>query len=554
MAQSSPFMTFSNSTLWLKVLVTAATLVLLYLRYRADRADRAGKTSAVVARTYSLRTKVAIGLAIVFSFGVFHNLGTFRGGSFVHYAEMFHYYVGPKYFKELGYYELYNAVIVADTEQGNEFARLPFYTDLKTYKNLRRDVAVRDAERVKSLFSEQRWEAFKADVAFFKGKIDKPNSPDMIFLLMDHGYNGSPVSTFLLGTLSNLVPLTHVLWLALIDVVLVLLMIALVFRSFGFELGAVFSVYFFVSILSGQEFLSGSLLRYDWLLYIVIAVCLLDSGRYAWAAFFLTLSAMLRIFPAVLFYGIAVTMFQKLRATRRFDRQSVRFTVSAGATALLLFVLPSLTLGSVAQPWKDFYGKISLHESGVYVNPLGFAGVAMFEPSHLSIEKFAAAFQSPDPDIVHHWQDVKEYELRNKRPLIVFASLVVLACLTVVIWRRQESESSSVLWPLFLIYTTSYMSAYYYTFLCLLILLFFRRANSLSSFVPVCLLLVLNLCALVTDSFKPSPIVFYTLLNIYLFICFCSILGYELYADVFKRRIAPATIGQPKRNTRSRHK
>lgn len=541
MDSSTPFQTFSYSTLWLKLLISAATLVVLYLRYRA------GKTGEA-ARAHSVQTKIAVGVTLVFSFCVFHNMGTFRGGSFVHFGEMFHYYVGPKYFQELGYYDLYNAVIVADTEQGNELAALPFYTDLKTYKNIKRDVALRDAERIKGLFSEQRWDAFKADIAFFKSKIDKPNSPDMVFLLMDHGYNASPVSTFLLGTLANLVPLTHVIWLALIDVGLVLLMIALVFRSFGFEVGALFAAYFFSSILSGQEFLSGSLLRYDWLLYIVVAVCLLDRGRYARAAFFLTLAAMLRIFPAVLFFGIGVSMFQKLRATRKIDKQTARFTVTAAATALLLFLLPSVSLGSVTRPWKDFYAKISLHESGVYVNHLGFAGIALFEPSHLSLEKFATAYQSRDQDIVRHWQDVKEYELRNKKPLMIFAVLAVLACVTAVIWKRRESESYSVLWSLFLIYPASYISAYYYTFLCLFILLFFRRPNSLSSFLPVSLLLVLNLCALLTDSFKPSPIVFFTLLNIYLFVCFASILGFELYGSVI------ATTAQPKRQARARRR
>ena len=544
MDPSAPFMTFSQSTLWLKFLITAITLLLLYLRVRAG--------GGAAARVYSLRTKVAIGLAVAFSFAVFHNLGTFRAGSFVHYGEMFHYYVGPKYFKELGYYDLYNAVIVADAEQDSSFAPLPFYTDLKSYKNLKREAAVRDAARIKSLFSEPRWNAFKDDIAFFKSKINKPGSPDMIFLLMDHGYNGSPVSTFLLGVLTNLVPLTHVLWLALIDVALVLLMIAIVFHTFGFEMGALFSAYFFSSILSGQEFLSGSLLRYDWLLYIVAAVCLLERGRHATAAFFLTLSAMLRLFPALLFYGIAVTMFQKLRVTRKLDRQSLRFTVTAGATALLLFLLPSVTLGSVTRPWKDFYGKISLHESGVYVNHLGFTGVALFEPSQLSLESFAARFQTRNPDIVRHWQDVKEHELRNKKPLMMFAALSVLACVTALIWRRRENESSSVLWPLFLIYTASYLSGYYYTFLCLFILLFFRRPNTMSAFVPVSLLLVLNLSALLTDSFKPSPIVFYTLLNVYLFVCLAAILAFELYTNVWKTRRAPDATEQPKPRPRPR--
>jgi len=547
-------MNFSTISLWLKLLITAATLVLLYRRYRASAREQPAKTPGVSGATYSLRTKLVIGLVVGLSFGLFHNLGAFRGGSFVHYGEMFHYYVGSKYFKELGYHELYNAVIVADAEQGNELAPLPFYTDLRSYQNIRREVALRDAEKIKGLFSEPRWQAFKVDIAFFKAKLNKPNSPDMVFLLMDHGYNASPVSTVLLGALTNLVPLTQVRWLAAIDVGLMLLMVGLVFRSFGFELGALFSVFFFVSILSGQEYLSGSLLRYDWLLYIVVAVCLLDGGRHAWAAFFLTLSGMLRIFPFLLFYGIAVTIFKRLKATRRLDRSSARFTVSAAATALLLFLLPAVSLGGVAQPWKDFYEKISLHESGVYVNHLGFAGMVLFEPSQLSIERFAAAFQSADPDIVRHWQDVKEYELHNRRPFIVFASLIVMACLTALIWRRQESESNSVLWPLFLVYMTSYISAYYYTFLCLFILLFFRRPSPRSAFVPLSLLLGFNLCALATYLAEPSPVVFFTLLNIYLFVCVFSILGYELYSLVSPKRIVPAAPPQRRPHARARRK
>jgi hypothetical protein len=61
--------------------------------------------------------------------------------------------------------------------------------------------------------------------------------------------------------------------------------------------------------------------------------------------------------------------------------------------------------------------------------------------------------------------------------------------------------------------------------------LFFKRANSLDSFVPLCLLLVLNIAALVTDASSPSPIAFYTLVNIYLFLCLTAILGFELYRN-----------------------
>src|SRR5262249_37399753 len=82
------------------------------------------------------------------------------------------------------------------------------------------------------------------------------------------------------------------------------------------------------------------------------------------------------------------------------------------------------------------------------------------------------------------------------------------------------------------VYAASYPAHYYYTFLCLFILLFFKRPNSLDAFVPLCLLLSVNIAALVSDYCGASPIVFYTLVNIYLFIFFCSILGFELYTNV----------------------
>jgi hypothetical protein len=174
----------------------------------------------------------------------------------------------------------------------------------------------------------------------------------------------------------------------------------------------------------------------------------------------------------------------------------------------------------------------------VYVNHLGLRGIALFEPSHLSLEKFVDAYKSDyTNDIVRHWQDVKEREYEEKRPLITFASLLVLACLTVII-RKRDSETESIVWPLILVYAMSYPSHYYYAFLCLFILLFFKRPNSLDALVPLGLLLALNVAILVSDYCGPSPIVFYTLVNIYLFICFASIVAFELY--VLGKR---ATVG-----------
>lgn len=534
MTQSSPLLTFSDTILWLKVILTAATLVLLYFHYKK------GKTSGVSSKAYPFRTKVIIVLAVLFSFAVFHNFGApHPGGTYVHYGDVFHSYLGAKYFKELGYYELYNAVIAADTEQDNALAGLPFYTDLKTYQNTPRETALKNIDRVRNLFSKTRWNEFKHDVSFFKKATGMPRSVGLLVLVMDHGYNASPVSTVILSILTNVVPVTQVRLLAVLDVFLVVTMILLVFRTFGFEMGALFSIYYFVNILNNHGNISGCLLRIDWLFYIVVAVCLLEKGRYASSSFFLTLSAMVKVFPAVLFLGIGVAIFRKVKTTRTVDRKYIRFILTAGVTGLALFLLPAVYFGSVLQPWKGFSQNMALHNSGVYVNHLGLRGMVLFEPSHLSLKRFIETnTNNYTNDIVRHWQDVKEKEFKQKRPVIVFCSLFVLVCLTAIIWKRKESESEIeiVLWPLLLIYTMSYPSHYYYIFLCLFILLFFRRTKSLSAFVSLCILLIFNISALVTDYFGPSPIVFYTLINIYLFICLSAILGFELYTNVFRIR------------------
>jgi hypothetical protein len=524
-----PLLSSSSTVLWLKVALSALTMLLLYLRYR-----RSGHPAQAEATPHSLRAKVSVGFAVLFAFAVFHGFGESRSGTFVHRGEMFHYYLGSKYFAELGHFELYNAVIVADEEQGGALAGLPFYTDLRTYQNAPREAALARSQTIRSLFTADRWRSFKNDVAYFEELTEFPRKPALYFLLMDHGYNGSPVSTLVLGTLTNLVPVRQLALLATLDVLLVGVMIALVFRTYGLQLGGLFAVYFFANALNDHDYISGGLLRYDWLLCIVAAVCLLEKRRYGASAFFLTLATMTRVFPVVLFYGLGVAALREYRVTRAVNAGCARFALSAGATALALFLLPAAALGSVFEPWQEFAAKSALHDDGVYVNHLGLRGMLLFEPSHLSLDAFVEAYKdAPTSDIVRHWQDVKEREFQEKKPVLWLCALLALAGLAAVIWRRKERAAQALVWPLMLVYVTSYPSHYYYAFLCVFVLLFFGRANTLSALVPLCLLWGLNVATLITDSFGPSPIVFYTLVNIYLFVCLVSLCAFELYTIAF---------------------
>ena len=82
----------------------------------------------------------AAGLALV----TFYNFGFvrhYRGEGFVNYHEHFHYYLGGKYFPELGYDGLYAASIAAERETQSQ-------TDLpRTVRDLRTNRVVPTASR-----------------------------------------------------------------------------------------------------------------------------------------------------------------------------------------------------------------------------------------------------------------------------------------------------------------------------------------------------------------------------------------------------------------------
>jgi hypothetical protein len=118
------------------------------------------------------------------------NLFHFHFGQALHFSELYHYYLGAKYFPELQYTGLYECTAIADLENGHEAEVLG-----RRIRNLRTNIVegtsdIRsDPSRCKSAFSAARWESFKKDVDWFHSKM----SPDYWSRIQrDHGYNGTP--------------------------------------------------------------------------------------------------------------------------------------------------------------------------------------------------------------------------------------------------------------------------------------------------------------------------------------------------------------------------
>ncbi|HUH01861.1 MAG TPA: hypothetical protein VML75_07680, partial [Kofleriaceae bacterium] len=81
-----------------------------------------------------------------------------------HY-DVTYYYLNSKYFAELGYFELYPAMLIADAEGERQLRKVDEYRDLHTYDVVPRARATEQAARIRARFSPARWTAFRADVA-----------------------------------------------------------------------------------------------------------------------------------------------------------------------------------------------------------------------------------------------------------------------------------------------------------------------------------------------------------------------------------------------------
>ena len=110
------------------------------------------------------RLLVAIGFS---AFLGYFNFGHLHFHNFVHVWDTYHYYMGAKYFPELGYERLYDCAMVADSESGRrEEVLRRTITDLRTNIIVKtNDLLAHPEERCKSAFTAARWDQFKRDVS-----------------------------------------------------------------------------------------------------------------------------------------------------------------------------------------------------------------------------------------------------------------------------------------------------------------------------------------------------------------------------------------------------
>ena len=349
-----------------RLAMTVVAIVLAYRLSAGDRDERAGLPRRDRWSKYVLSNLVL--LSIVFYLGLMMYPMPWV---VVHDHDIFHYYMGAKYSPEVGYTNLYQCTVVAESEN---LGRDPHYSvrRMDNYRPIRSHQVLRQADEHRARFTPERWEEFKGDVAVFRERLG--GGDRWIRVLGDNGYNATPVWNLIARPITNAISVQWLLGMSLLasfDTALLLLAFVSVGRTFDRRTALLAVVFLGTLVTMADGTIRGAFLRLDWLVMLVLATCALKRNRYKTAGALLAYAGMVRIFPLVFLFGLGAKAAWEFLTTRRVNRRHVEFFLVFALVAAALFTL-SITVTGSFEDWETFWEKIRFHDAHMSPLRVGF--------------------------------------------------------------------------------------------------------------------------------------------------------------------------------------
>lgn len=363
---------------WALARVLAVVAILAVAGFVALERPLLSRRLSAAVRRLGRRVLVGVlGVSAVLAVATYVDFGVFRYGTYLNEWDFYHYYLGTKYAHELGYTNLYGATLAADREGGLRYHNpRNEMRDLGTAQLRNVGEVAAESARYRGRFSDPRWREFVADITWFKMQLP-PHRWSLV--LADHGYNGTPAWSFVVGGLvtrhlSVRDPVGRWLMLAL-DPLLLLAATAAVAWAFGLRTAFIMVIFIGTHYLLSWGHLKGALLRTDFAMASVLAVCLVKQRYYKIAGVLLGWAILSRIFPAFLLVGPTVLFLRRLARSRSIDRQLLGLLGACAATVTLV-VLGSCAYFGTTAIWHEWSLKIATHYSGGSDWELGYRTIA----------------------------------------------------------------------------------------------------------------------------------------------------------------------------------
>ncbi|MCA2980797.1 MAG: DUF2029 domain-containing protein [Myxococcaceae bacterium] len=379
--------------------------------------------------------------------------------AWVHQHEQFHFYLGAKYQREVGWFDLYVATIMADRETVNVMAALTKTRDNHTFEEVPVERALEQAPRIRARFSDERWAAFKADWVTMARSWPWMNWTGV---MNDHGNSNSPAWSIIAAPIARLVPLSipNQSMLGCIDLWLMLALFLVMYETFGVRLASV-ALFMWACVPVVFGYLAGSFLRWDWLFALGLAACALHRERWGTAGALFGFSVATKLFP--LFFGVALLVrvaFEWAR-TRTLEARWIAFGRNAALSVMACVAVSSALFGPSA--WAE------------YVERIQVAQVEKFYSNQHSLTTVFLQFVGPGesplasglfPPVIK--QSLPEVDIKDHSLGFLLARLALTALIAVLL-RRASSLEAFTLGPL-LVFTWLTVNMYYWNMLSLLAL------------------------------------------------------------------------------------
>ena len=505
-----------HHVIYILLLTTGAFLILNKVIFRFSDKSLMGVVSAFLLLIITL-----FSIWGYTRFGNFHEYGQY-GKHTYHYSEIYQYSMGAKYFKELGYFKLYDFTYVALRELRKEGTRIPQIDNIRSLKNV--DTAS-PAEKVYqtqkyeylSNFSQTRWNEFKNDLKTFLdfGWEDQWWKG----MLFDLGFNPPPTwITFGAGWVANLFPFSQTTMeiFPLIDMFFLFILAGyFIFRSFGFYPLCGYLIIIGTNGIASYAWTGGSYFRHDWVCSLILAICFLKEEKYILSGIFFGLSTALRIFPAFFFAGAIWSLLHKVYKDRSFANNLINFILSGLTTTLILFSLSIFLFGF--NYWHDFFEKIINHNNQLWVNHITFKKYFVFSKD-IGNQNF---WFVPGLQNFAVWQVNLNQIIQSK--IILFESMRFLMLLSslIIAFSIPPFVASFVVGGTIL-FLFSIPANYYYVYLAILPVLFFSLSGKWAHSLRMILSFVLMLSILLTPLISQDSIIGNGYINTLIFYFFIT--------------------------------
>ena len=405
---------------------TLAAILFRALPHKRLNAQRAGNLLTVAAIIASL---------------AYLNFGAFHGRVYNHFWEQFHYVLGAKYFPELGYDGLYAASIEAQTRKNPEAYRgqiQPVIRDLRTNEMVSTQAPETREHRteVKERFSDERWSEFIDDNYHFLWR----NTPGYITSIRrDHGFNPPPSWTFVARLFAwPEINDSSLAWMANLDLILLITMFVVVFRTYGSRIGCISLILFGLNYAGRYYWVGGAFLREDWLACSVIGICMLKREKYFAAGAFIGWATAVRVFPVLFLFGPGIL---GLRALMRREPLKWSFQIVGGFVLAILVALAAGSLtGRGPAAWSEFADAITLHRGTWLTNNVGLENVILYDME--TMQRKLVNFSLPEPWI--HWQAKMDRLKEERSPIVWGARGMMLLILAMTCWRARVDDAAAI--------------------------------------------------------------------------------------------------------------